>query len=228
MLVPHFEDRCISCLRSPPFEDGEGLTKEHVIPRSLGGILQSEFLCRKCNKEYGHTFERNARRDPAIRRAIFDLKCELPELYRKIEKDQPQVQSANGDMRPDLTQGETLTPLVSLKIAYQFAVLSFGGPMLANDNPALREIRRSLIQCDEGAPVFNVQEMIARDRTPRPFHGIAFEGNDPHAVIQVRLFGYLAYRVHFPNLAIQKEPFGYTHTLDDGREWLNSREVEAA
>ncbi|MBL8548268.1 MAG: hypothetical protein JNL81_17540 [Hyphomonadaceae bacterium] len=215
-------------MKTPPFDDGTGLTKEHVIPRALGGILQCEFLCHACNKEFGHTFERKTRRDPAIRRAIYALRNELPQLYRRIEKDQPKIQSANGEILPDLSKGETLTPLISLKIAYEFAVLSFGSPMLANDNPALREIRRALIQGDERAPVFNVQEMIAKDRTPRPFHGIAFEGNDPHAVIQVRLFGYLAYRVHFPNLAIDKEPFGYTHTLDHGQEWLNPRDQEAA
>lgn len=228
MLVPRFEDRCISCLRVPPFDRGRGLTKEHIIPRALGGILHCEFLCPRCNGEYGHTFERKTRRDPAIRRAIHSLRNELPHLHRKIEKGQPKIVTAEGDVLPDLSKGETLTPLVCLKVAYQFAVLSFGRPMLADDNPALREIRRALIEGDKEAPVFRVLEAIAKDRTPRPFHGIAFEGNDPHAVIQVRLFGYLAYRVHFPNLAIQKAPFGYTHTLDDAKEWVSPRDQFAA
>lgn len=225
MLIPHFEERCISCLKAPPFPEGEGLTKEHVIPRALGGILHCEFLCRDCNKEYGHTFERKTRTDPAIRLAAYKLRNELPHLQRKIEKGQPQVLGPNGETRPDISKGVTLTPLISLKIAYEFAVLSFGGLMLANDNAALREIRRALIQGDEGAPVFNVEDKIARDRTPRPFHGIAFEGNNPHAVIQVRLFGYLAYRVHFPNLAIQKEPFGYTHDLQHATERIDPRDA---
>jgi len=225
MLIPHCDERCISCLRSPPFEDEQGLTKEHIIPRVLGGILHCRFLCRRCNKEYGHTFERKTRRDPAIRRAIYSLRGELPHLYRKIEDGQPKVVNGDGALSPDLSVGETLTALVSLKIAYEFAVLSFGTPMLADNNPALRKIRRALIEGDEGAPVFTVQEMIARDRTPRAFHGIAFEGNNPHAVIQVRLFGYLAYRVHFPNLAIQKAPFGYTHTLSDAQERLDPRDA---
>jgi hypothetical protein len=221
VLVPHFEDRCVSCLRSPPFEGGQGLTKEHVIPRALGGILHCEFLCQKCNKEYGHTFERKTRRDPAIRVAVHALRKKLPQLHRRIEKGQPQRQGANGEVFPDISKGETLTPLIGLKVAYQFAVLSFGSPMLANDNPALREIRRALIEGDREAPVFSVQDMITKDRAPHPFHGIAFEGNDPHAVIQVRLFGSLAYRVHFPNLALQREPFRYTHTLDDAKEWVD-------
>ncbi|MCC6789189.1 MAG: hypothetical protein IT547_15260 [Hyphomonadaceae bacterium] len=228
MLIPHFEERCVSCLRTPPFQGRTGLAKEHVIPRALGGILHCEFLCPKCNAQYGHTFERKTRRDPAIRRAIWGLRNELPHLYRKIEKGQPKIIGINGDESPDLSKAETLTPLISLKIAYEFECLSFGRSMLANDNPALREIRRTLIQGDTSAPVFRVQEMIAKDRTPRPFHGIAFEGNDPHAVIQVRLFGYLAYRVHFPNLAIEKEPFGYTHTLDDAKEWVSPKDQEAA
>ena len=225
MLIPHCDERCISCVRLPPFEDEPTLTKEHVIPRVLGGILHCRFLCKQCNKEYGHTFERKIRRDPAIRRAIYSLRRELPDLYQKIEGDQPKVIDAQGELLPDLSAGETLTSLVSLKIAYEFAVLSFGTPMLADDNPALREIRRALIEGDEGAPVYMVEEKFARDRTPRAFHGIAFEGNDPHAVIQVRLFGYLAYRVHFPNLAIQKAPFGYTHTLKDAQERLDPRDA---
>lgn len=228
MLIPRFEERCISCLRTPPFPEGEGFTKEHVIPRALGGILHCEFLCRRCNKEYGHTFERRTRRDPAIRSAIHALRKELPHLYCKIERGQPQIQDPNGFMLPDLKGGEALTPLISLKIAYEFAALSFGSTMLVHDNPALREIRRALLQGDAGSPVFNVQEMIARDRTPRPFHGIALEENKPYSVIQVRLFGYLAYRVHFPNLALQREPFGYTHDLQHATESLDPRDALAA
>lgn len=223
MLLPHFSKSCASCLKEPPFPDGKPLTKEHVVPRMLGGILHCAFLCLSCNKQYGHTFERKTRADPAIRLAIYKLRSELPELYKKIERDQPQLSRASGESCPDLRGGVTLTPLISLKIAYEFAVLSFGDVMLADDNPALREIRRALIQGDAGSPVFNVEEMMAKERQPQAFHGIAFEGNDPYAVIQVRLFGYLAYRVHFPNLAIDHKPFGYTHDLRYGTERLDPR-----
>jgi hypothetical protein len=118
---------------------------------------------------------------------------------------------------PDLSKGATLAPLAALKIAYEFAVLSFGSVML-DDNPALNEIRRALLNGDEASPVFNVAPKITTNRRAEPFHGIAFEGNNPHAVIQVRLFGLLAYQVNFPNLRIDAKPFGYRHDLDTGEE----------
>lgn len=118
---------------------------------------------------------------------------------------------------PDLSRGETLAPLAALKIAYEFAVLSFGAPML-EDNPALNEVRRALIEGDDTSSVFNVDPKITKDRKTEPFHGIAFEGNKPHAIIQVRLFGTLSYQVHFPNLRIDAKPFGYRHDLDTGEE----------
>jgi hypothetical protein len=51
-----------------------------------------------------------------------------------------------------------------------------------------------------------------------PFHGVCFEGNDPYAKVQIRLFGWLAFRVHFLHLAIGGERFVYTHRLDSMNE----------
>ena len=50
-----------------------------------------------------------------------------------------------------------------------------------------------------------------------PFHGIAFEGNAPHATFQIRLFGKPAYRVHLNRLAVQHKPIAYTHDLEERR-----------
>src|SRR2546426_7430731 len=46
-----------------------------------------------------------------------------------------------------------------------------------------------------------------------PIHGILLEGNDPHARVQIRLFGRLAYRVHFRTIAVGGKRFAYTHDL---------------
>ncbi len=127
------------------------------------------------------------------------------------------------EIGPDFTSGETLTPLVALKTAYEFSVLSFGAAML-EDKPPLNDIRRTLLEGDASSPCFNVEAMITQDRTYEPFHGIAFEGNKPHAVIQVRLFGSLAYRVHFTALAIDFRPFGYCHDLNTGEEAMAFRD----
>jgi hypothetical protein len=119
---------------------------------------------------------------------------------------------------PDLSNGKFLDPLVSLKITYEFAALSFGQPLFAN-NPALNEIRRTLYKQDSNSKIFTVEPLMAEEYAP--FHGIAFEGNDPHAKFQIRLFGRLAYRIRLPNLSFNHKPFAYTHDLVKGTERLD-------
>jgi hypothetical protein len=53
-----------------------------------------------------------------------------------------------------------------------------------------------------------------------PNRCILFEGNRPYAQVQVRLFGTLAYRVHFKQLAVGGLRFAYTHRLDTNQEFL--------
>ncbi len=119
---------------------------------------------------------------------------------------------------PDLSNGELLDPLVCLKIIYEFAVLLFGPPVLAND-PALNEVRRALREQDSNSKSFNIDRLMAEKYAP--LHGLAFEGNLPYATFQIRLFGRLAYRVRLPNLAFEKGPVIYTHNLLDDSESLN-------
>ena len=47
----------------------------------------------------------------------------------------------------------------------------------------------------------------------KPFHGICFEGNDPYTRVLIRLFGWLAFRVHFRRLAVSGPRFVYTQSL---------------
>ncbi|MEP3275911.1 MAG: HNH endonuclease [Stappiaceae bacterium] len=71
--------RCIVCL-----EIGQ-LTVEHVIPKSLGGILTSRFLCKSCNDRFGAGFEANARLAPELRKAASGLGGNLLNLKEKLE-----------------------------------------------------------------------------------------------------------------------------------------------
>lgn len=299
MLLPRTAERCIICLKEPPFPTGFDFTEEHIIPKAIGGVLTCEFLCKKCNDKFGDSFEAGVRFDPAIRIAAHNLRDILPALHSSIEQRQRyKVKTSVGHMPsvfrgrkvkelsktledgslmvsseetesallkkmqrsgrtkeeiaaafeifksaqeevpikiardlvvakrqafdggPELSKSKLLSPLVSLKIAYEFAVLAFGTPVLA-ETPALNEIRRTLIEHDANSPACRVDLLFAQDRKYEPFHGIAFEGNSPYAKFQVRLFGYLAYRVHFPNLSFDQEPFKYTHNLKTDEEWVS-------
>jgi HNH endonuclease len=287
LKVQRWLDRCIICLKTE-----REFTNEHVIPESLGGILQCDFLCKDCNSKLGGTFEAKAKCDPAVRRAISALQTELPALYASIEKGQSHLlatkagqisgryrdgevlhngttladgtllvpdsktqfhltnmlkrqgsedadvaaaleryKSAPFEVKvpisdgiaiikressyvgPDFTNSKPIDPLVVLKVAYEFSVLVMGAGIL---EPRFNEIRRCLIENDNSSNAFNVEPLEA-DKFDT-FHGIAFEGNLPHATIQVRLFGKLAYRTHLFGRGFDQKPISYTQDLKTGKD----------
>ena len=55
-----------------------------------------------------------------------------------------------------------------------------------------------------------------------PSHGICFEGNNPYAKVQIKLFGWLAFRVHFLHLSVGRPRFAYTHKLDTDEERVDA------
>ena len=118
---------------------------------------------------------------------------------------------------PNLANGEILNPLVALKIAYEYAVLIAGLPIL-EPLPALQAVRRCLVEQTVSQEDFSCESLSANDYMP--FHGIAFEGNDPSASFQIRLFGKLAYRIKFLKFAINTNPIIYTHNLKTGGEQI--------
>jgi HNH endonuclease len=81
LKVERWLDHCVICLKT-----GCEFTNEHVIPNSLGGNLQCDFLCKDCNSNIGRTFEANA---------IAALQTELPSLYASIETGQSHILSTN-------------------------------------------------------------------------------------------------------------------------------------
>lgn len=110
-----------------------------------------------------------------------------------------------------------MSPLVPLKIAYEFAALILGVAVL-QPAPGLDRIREALQEQDEAFAKAVLAERRARE--PAAFHGIAFMGNEPTAVIQVRLFGLLAYNVTLPATAIDFGKVVYTHRLDTNKDGL--------
>lgn len=125
---------------------------------------------------------------------------------------------------PKFDSGEPLNPLVTLKIAYEFAALITGTPILESQFP-FQEVRRCLIEQRTSSDAFNIERLDATDY--KSFHGIAFEGNSHIATFQVRLFGKLAYRVKFAKVAINISPCTYTHDLKLGTDDFRVSESKA-
>ena len=114
--------------------------------------------------------------------------------------------------KPDFSRGIPVDDLLVVKIAFEFFAL-LSGTAICNDNAHLNEVRHAL-NCAQPSAAFTVERLEARDYAP--FHGGCFEGNDPYAKIQVRLFGKLAYRVHFHHLSLDGPKIIYTHYLKSG------------
>ena len=117
-------------------------------------------------------------------------------------------------VKPDLS-GPVIEPVVPAKIAFEFLALHSGDKIYKNPLP-LASIRRQLLEGELSVGDIHVERLIAQN--VRLFHGLAFEGNDPGAKVQIRLFGQLAFRVQFRHLAIRCPRAGYTHDLISGED----------
>ncbi|MGA9363550.1 MAG: HNH endonuclease [Bacteroidota bacterium] len=82
MEIPTYFERCTICLEKKP------LTREHIIPESVGGTLEADLQCKCCNSDLGSSVVSQARKDPAIRLAIRSLRDQLPHLYTTMEEGQ--------------------------------------------------------------------------------------------------------------------------------------------
>jgi hypothetical protein len=123
----------------------------------------------------------------------------------------------------ELSRGQPVNDLVLVKIAFEFLAL-ISGSVICNDTRQLNEIRGALRSQDPVSNAFKVERLLAPHYDT--FHGIYFEGNDPYLKIQVRLFGKLAYRVHFYRLALNGAKIIYTHNLKSGDEEVRQQQNE--
>lgn len=82
MRIPTNFDKCIICCEQPPGD------WEHVIPQAIGGRLEADCICNKCNY-VGSQIVSRIRFDPALRMAVENLESDLPaSLFRKLMKGQ--------------------------------------------------------------------------------------------------------------------------------------------
>ena len=79
--VPWTERHCIVCPSEKRTEDN-ALTKEHIIPESIGGVLTCNFLCGPCNCIFGQHHAKT-KESPEWRLAIEALRDQIPGFYRK-------------------------------------------------------------------------------------------------------------------------------------------------
>lgn len=119
------------------------------------------------------------------------------------------------NLETDLSKAQIMHPLIPAKIAFEF-LACHAGQAIYNESPQLSDVRQTLYSMDLKQTSIKVDRLSSNKY--EPFHGICFEGNNPHAMVQIRLFGWLAFRVHFLRLSISGPRFVYTHRLENGYE----------
>ena len=95
------DERCILCTLAPLERHARcagtaKLTKEHLIPESIGGRLTCDFLCQHCNSLLGQ-IEALLKEDSRIRLAIDNLKTSLPDLWVTMAENQPCIAEGTGE-----------------------------------------------------------------------------------------------------------------------------------
>jgi hypothetical protein len=148
---------------------------------------------------------------PEFVQAALTKLAAAPEGQRvELSPDVSIINWRTDEAKPDLSRGIALHELVAVKVAFELLAL-ISGTAICADTSQLNEVRDAL-KCARDSSAFSVDRLFAT-RDYAPFHGICFEGSDPHVKIQVRLFGMLAYRVHFLRLSLDQRKIVYTHNL---------------
>jgi HNH endonuclease len=158
-----------------------------------------------------------------IREALSILENSEPNSRIEIHPTLDIIRWTPESAEPDLSNCELVNPLIPLKIAFEFLALHLGETIY--EDFAFMEIRAAMLDRNTSAACFKIERLQARRY--EPFHGICHEGNSPYTIVQIRLFGKLAFRVHFLRVAANGPRLVYTHNLGTGEEFCENSTTAA-
>lgn len=203
--TPHGRKRGYSkngefCIYPTTSNDGSLLQPTREAKRSIANILTKS----------GHD-------SPLVKEALRAYESAPPGRKVQIAPNLEVIKWSITKILPDLNK-PLMNALVPMKIAFEFLACHLGTAVYGAE-PELTEIRCALQRLDGKSPCCRVERMYADNE--KVFHGICFEGNHPHASVQIRLFGCIAFRVHFPSLAVGGPRFAYKLDLETDKEYIS-------
>lgn len=152
--------------------------------------------------------------DDAIRASLSRFDAAPDDVMVPITDGLSTINRSIGKLNPRLN-GPFLSNAAILKVGFEFLACILGRGIYAS-NPALEELRRVLRQPDFNPAHVSVEHLHSERYAAT--HWLAFEGNRPHSTLQVRLFGWLVYRIHLCGVMIKAPRVCYAHHLDKGEE----------
>lgn len=189
----------------------------HVKSKKLedGSIVQPTDLGRKTLLKL---LKKSGYQEATARQAVSSFDDAPDNKLVEIASGLEAVKWRINRLEVDLSHTEFMDPLIPAKTAYEFLACHVG-PAIYDDILHLSQIRSILKNRRMDLDVLLVERLTSSKY--EPFHGILFEGNDPYAKVQIRLFGWLAFRVHFLHLAVGGPRYVYTYRIDSGEEVID-------
>jgi hypothetical protein len=111
---------------------------------------------------------------------------------------------------PDLSAASVVPETCPLAISYRFLALTAAGQSIYA--PAFEGVRAAL-RGEPNTDGWCVDSRVA-DRPHQPWHGLAISQLEPHIVVQLRLFGQLAWNVAFTTTALDRKPDITAYQID--------------
>ncbi|WP_428003678.1 HNH endonuclease [Acidovorax sp.] len=197
---------------------------------SRGRIVNGEFLVQSEKLSDGSLIQPTSVATKSLRRMLEQEKLDPSALTDALQM----FQIAPDNIRIRLTEnieavkwsihgyrpaldGPLLNPVAPLKMAYEFLALHLN-TSIYDSAPCLMATREAL----RGEPMDLTQLKVERLSAPeaKPIHGLLLESSEPYTMVQIRLMGQLAFRVHFQTLSVGGPRGIYTHDLASDQEFV--------
>jgi hypothetical protein len=192
-------------------------------PRARGSVKKGSLVIHGAKLQDGSLIQHTPLAEQTIRKLLAREGLSGTEIAEAVARFQAAPEDTRVSLSPNTEvvkwsisafqpalDGPLMNPLVPVKSAYEYLALHVGSSIYEESEP-LEATRRALQTGSIRSDWIRVDRLHAP--VAKPFHGLLFEGNRPHAQVQVRLFGKLAFRVHFHRLSVGGPRGMYTHDL---------------
>lgn len=120
-------------------------------------------------------------------------------------------------IRPALGK-RTINDLALVNIAFEFIALNLSRNIY---EPAFDVYRSILLANSISTDAYRIDYLTAPQYLP--FHGVGLEQVSPYVIVQIRLFGLLAFRVHILRISIKGPRYYYTHDIENREESIGKK-----
>jgi hypothetical protein len=176
-------------------------------PQSDGSVVKD---ARRARDDIVTTLARRGASDTAIATALQRLDDAPDGHFVRVAAGLAVRKGSVTAFTPDLSIASVVPETCPLAITYRFLALTAAGPSIYA--PAFEGVRAAL-RGEPNTYGWRVDSRVA-GRPHQPWHGLAISQLEPHVIVQLRLFGQLAWNVEFTTAALSRKPDITAYQID--------------